>query len=281
MSWDTSLDIASFRGHAFETLSVNDSLTHRYAEYKFPYKNGAKLDDLGREPRRTTLTAVFFGSEYEKELRDFIVLVDEGKTGTFAHPILGSWQAKCNINNITHNPDDRDAAEVELEFIEDGTSTKIPELNSINKLQKDVYTFSAELITLDSTDELTDAATDALTFAQKVDNATYDIISHANQLRKKIDTAIKSVRDSVTGSEQYQALLALNKMAYSVQKLSTRTQSEVSQAYEKTINVELPIVLVAHQVYGDWKRAGELTSTNRIRNPFLVTGGTKLKVYTS
>lgn len=172
MAWDRQLDTATFRSIPFEVERIDDSIMRRIAQYKYPWRDGADLEDIGRDPRRTSLTAVFYGDDYETSLSEFMSTVDEGKKGLFVHPILGSWQARLNISSIQHEPGKRDACTVQVEVLEDGTSTELPELYSITALEDEVLTEAAALTAAntDNIAKVTSAVTEAVAFAAAVRN---------------------------------------------------------------------------------------------------------------
>ena len=272
MSWSDRMVQASFRGFLLEIESITDSITRRFAEHKYPWRNGADIDDMGREPRKTTIAAVFQGSDYEDDLNNYIRLVDEGVSGTFQHPLFGSWNAKCNITNISHQPDDRDCAKVDMEFIEDGTSTKIPEINSIQKLSDEVDGYADDVISLSTSTEAVKAANSAKSLVANVTAGVANIESNLNQMRKYVDDSIATITDNET-------LVAINRMAYSAQQLSERYSSIVQQAVEFEVPVEMPLDLVTHRFYGDISKSTEMMRNNAIRNPFTIKSGTKLRIY--
>jgi len=282
LSWDRQLDTASFRGVPFEVEQLDDNLVRRIREYRYPWRDGADLDDLGREPRKTQLTAIFHGGSYESSLSAFMASVDEGQAGTFVHPILGQWTARLSISSIRHSHDHRDAAVVLVEVIEDGTSTKLPELYSVSKLADEVET-EATAVTAQNTSsvtEVTSAVTEARSFAANAADSVDQVTSQVNQVRSKIDTAVAKVRAAVDPNS-YRLVRSLKLLAYSCQRLATRVQQIKPVVLEREVGIGMPLQLVAHKLYGDATRASEIRKVNRIRNSLLVPAGTKLRVYST
>lgn len=282
MTWDLQLDTASWRGVDFEVERLDDNLVRRIREYSYPWRDGADLDDLGREPRRTQLTAHFRGDTYEGDLSAFLQLVDAGKAGTFHHPTLGSWTARVTVSSIVHTHEDRDAAVVQMEVIEDGTSTSLPVLFSLEALEADVET-EAVAVTAANTPsyaEVTDAVTAARAFVAAAQSRAAQITSEVNQVRKKIDAAVEKARE-LTDVQNYQLVRSLKRLAYSCQKLGTRVRAAKPVVLEREIPVEMPLVVLAHKLYGDASRATEIQVANRVRNPFLAPAGVQLKVYST
>lgn len=119
MAWaDTLLD-ASFRGVTFDCLRAQDSAQRDSASHEYPYLDGADVEDLGRKARRITMSAAFFGKDYENRLQSFLKVLDEPGHGELIHPVFGSIkEAQLLSYEIGHDADSPDYCTVELAFVE-------------------------------------------------------------------------------------------------------------------------------------------------------------------
>lgn len=119
MAWaDTLLD-ASFRGVTFDCLRAQDSAQRDSASHEYPYLDGADVEDLGRKARRITMSAAFFGKDYENRLQSFLKVLDEPGHGELIHPVFGSIKEAQLLNyEIGHDADSPDYCTVELAFVE-------------------------------------------------------------------------------------------------------------------------------------------------------------------
>ncbi|BBF86272.1 phage tail/DNA circulation protein [Aquitalea magnusonii] len=119
MAWaDTLLD-ASFRGITFDCLRTQDSVQRDTASHEYPYLDGADVEDLGRKARHITMSAVFFGKDYENRLQTFIKELDKPGHGELIHPVFGSIkQAQLTDYQVGHDADNPDYCTVELTFVE-------------------------------------------------------------------------------------------------------------------------------------------------------------------
>lgn len=61
MSWEASLQDASFRGVGFDVINTRDSTSRVTAVYEYPYIDGGDIEDLGRKPRNLIMTTLFWG----------------------------------------------------------------------------------------------------------------------------------------------------------------------------------------------------------------------------
>lgn len=119
MSWKDDLVPASFRGIEFDCIDTSDTLARDVAQYRYPYREGADVEDLGGKPDNISMTAVFFGDDYEIRLQTFIKAVNTPGHGELIHPVFGSYpKIQLLTCVIAHKADDVDCARVKLTFVE-------------------------------------------------------------------------------------------------------------------------------------------------------------------
>lgn len=120
MSWQTSLLDASFRGVTFHCESTADSVQRSLARHEYPFRQGGELDDMGRKARECPLVAVFFGPQYETELKAFLTALDAGGEGELVHPVFGSLPVMVAGYDAPHKADEPDSCRVKVTFVESG-----------------------------------------------------------------------------------------------------------------------------------------------------------------
>lgn len=118
MAWKDSLLEASFRGIVFDCVSADDSADRATAEHAYPYVDGADVEDLGRGARKVSVQAIFFGDDYEQQMRAFIRVLDEPGEGDLQHPVFGYMFVQLTGYRIHHEADNVDQASITLEFTE-------------------------------------------------------------------------------------------------------------------------------------------------------------------
>ncbi|WP_246797761.1 DNA circularization protein [Burkholderia perseverans] len=117
MAWKDTLQDASFRGIKFDVQRTDDPIERNVARYAYPYVDGEDIEDLGQKARETSLTAIFFGDDYEDRLKKFLNALSQPGAGELVHPVFGSMPAMQFIGgHVAHNADDVDACTVELRF---------------------------------------------------------------------------------------------------------------------------------------------------------------------
>jgi prophage DNA circulation protein len=284
MTWSSGdLKTASFRGLSFDVISTEDDFSRRITEHKFPYRDGALLEDTGREPKPTNITAVFFGEDYLSRLTAFLALVDEGTTGPFQHPLLGRWQAKVFRVAVRHSHDRRDSAEVELELKEDGTDTTVQQISGADaaagQLDDDVTAAQDAYDDLDQTvDSAQDAIDDAGDFGADADDQIDDLTERADQLDRNVQDAISdldALDDQIAASPVVDALRDAHLSAL---RLKTSLEHVAPLVVSRDVGIDTPLTLLALTELGDPDRLDDILRLNKIRNPAFVEPGIVLKI---
>lgn len=119
MSWANSLQDASFRGVKFDVVRTRDGRQKATAAHEYPYLDGADIEDMGARARHFSLTAIFWGDNYESALQGFIKALDQLGSAELIHPIYGSIpKAQVLDYEVEHDADHVDHCLVELHFEE-------------------------------------------------------------------------------------------------------------------------------------------------------------------
>lgn len=121
MSWEDSLQDASFRGVRFDVVNTRDSASRDIATYEYPYVDGGDVDDLGRKPRNLRMTVLFWGDDYDVRLQAFLAALDTRGSAELIHPVFGSMTGmQCIEYQASHEAENVDYCVVEVVFIQGG-----------------------------------------------------------------------------------------------------------------------------------------------------------------
>ncbi|MDU3875385.1 MAG: DNA circularization N-terminal domain-containing protein [Klebsiella aerogenes] len=121
MSWEDSLQDASFRGVRFDVVNTRDSASRDIATYEYPYVDGGDVDDLGRKPRNLRMTVLFWGDDYDVRLQAFLAALDTHGSAELIHPVFGSMTGmQCIEYQASHEAENVDYCVVEVVFIQGG-----------------------------------------------------------------------------------------------------------------------------------------------------------------
>ena len=178
MAWKDDLQDASFRGVPFECISTKDAVSRSQAIHQAPYSDEALIEDMGKDPRKISIQAVFTGEDYKAESDNLIIALDETGSGELIHPIYGICTASVLSHNVDHDAENVDTCYISIEFI----------------LGKDQQkTFFAPVATVDSIDtaSIIDAPATALeTALEQLKNTDKNqFFTVVNNIRNGINTA--------------------------------------------------------------------------------------------
>ena len=125
-----SWEVGSSRGKiVFPVCDIQESGGNRIVERERPYRDGAKLDDIGRKAIRWTVVAKFENSIQEEGLsttplyptvlNNLLSTFDVHATGDLTLPTRGKVRARAESYQRKETTGDRDYATVTLVFCED------------------------------------------------------------------------------------------------------------------------------------------------------------------
>lgn len=117
MAWKDDLQDASFRGVQFECITTKDAVSKSQAIHQAPYSDKAIIEDMGKDPRKISINAVFTGDNYKAESDNLIIALDETGSGELIHPVYGICTASVLSHNIDHDAENVDTCYISIEFI--------------------------------------------------------------------------------------------------------------------------------------------------------------------
>ncbi|MDS7693793.1 DNA circularization N-terminal domain-containing protein [Acinetobacter soli] len=117
MGWKDDLQDASFRGVTFECTSTDTTASKSLSIKQSPYSDKANVEDMGNDPKKISLNAVFTGSDYKTYLDALIAAMDATGSGELIHPIDGIMQVYAVNHTVHHDAENPDFCTVSLEFL--------------------------------------------------------------------------------------------------------------------------------------------------------------------
>jgi len=152
-----TIQIATFRGHAFEVLDVSRSGGRRITTTEYPQRDIPFSQDLGRTARRYRFR--FFIAEPDlagKKSRLIAALESEGP-GLLNHPTEGPLTVRVESYDITESTGMLDTVEFSASFVEDGptapaatpaTATAATFGDNLRTAVKEAYAARREVLTV-------------------------------------------------------------------------------------------------------------------------------------
>ncbi|ENX02647.1 hypothetical protein F900_01093 [Acinetobacter modestus] len=118
MGWKDDLQDASFRGVPFECISTNDSGSKSLAVKQAPYSNKASIEDMGNNPLRISIEAIFAGEDYKTEMDALRAALIATGSGELIHPIHGVMKVSVEDYQIGHVAEEVDTCKISIKFIQ-------------------------------------------------------------------------------------------------------------------------------------------------------------------
>ncbi|WP_446906199.1 DNA circularization protein [Acinetobacter baumannii] len=117
MGWDTDLQDASFRGVQFECTSTKDSSSKTLAIKQSPYSNEAQVEDMGNDPRKISIQAIYTGPDYLTWVNALEIALYATGSGELVHPVFGIQQVYYVTHEVNHDAEHPNFCTISIEFI--------------------------------------------------------------------------------------------------------------------------------------------------------------------
>lgn len=121
---------------------ITDTGSRRLAIYKYPYRDGQRVADLGRDGETFTFNIKFYGNNYQQLLYNFLGIVNQSGIGTLTHPVRSGQKgipARFKDWEFVHQYGEWNAVTIKAVFIEDNTdalaSANVPAVSQDSALR--------------------------------------------------------------------------------------------------------------------------------------------------
>lgn len=275
---------ASFGGIEIDVVRVSDDFSRAQAIHVYPGRDGASVEDMGREPRRTPCTIVWNGEDCLDRFRAFAEQVD-GDPREFVHPLYGAYDARviefraegrggdwnfitANVTFIEHSVD-----VAALAIVEDRTGI---EQVKVAAAQLDADLSAAGLSSPIGQDAI-DTVSGWLTGARRASN---EIALELSGLANRIDEAASQL-ELATDLERYPVVVSLHLLLSNARRAADAVIATAPRLREHTVEVTAPLLRIAQDLYGAAKAVEKferLLDLNTIPNPARVEAGTVITV---
>lgn len=120
MSWRDRLQQGSFRGVPFHCNSDALEFGPRVVVHKYPGKDKAYVEHLGREPREIPLELFVLGEDYDRERDALIAALEQSGPGELVVPKLGRMVVDVIRARLRETKEEGGKASFSVTFIESG-----------------------------------------------------------------------------------------------------------------------------------------------------------------
>ena len=184
-------------GYLLDMETLEDGFSKAITRDEYPYRNKAKLDDLGLKATSIKIRCYFLNEEYETHF-EFIKFLQKRKEVEFVHPQYGVKTGAIEQVNIRHDDRDR-CAEVDITFIEGVFEHEMEELIEIEDVEEMEYVDGAAEAMWEYEDDIGNALGAANEVLTTVVDATKDIIDNFSTVTGKVRTYVRQV-DTMVGT---------------------------------------------------------------------------------
>lgn len=288
--WSRELLPASFAAIPLNVVRTSDNHQRALVRHGYPSREGAKLQDMGGEPRTTRMELVFFGENHIQHLRQMIAAWREGVVDTLIHPITGTFEAALEEFDWNAEAASRDFITATATFVEDiltadnqvirSFSGEIPNRNLVDQ---DVEAVEAELVELGLESEVPEEVTEQLDLWQDAEPADMtrpqielELSALSNRIQDEIDRL-----DLAADVANYPAYEAFVRLHNNLRNLAELLIAQAPRLTTYTVPVAAPLLVIFQGLYGGQGALDRYTrglDMNRVLNPALVPAGTVLTV---
>ena len=99
-----------------EIENIEDSFEKSIAQYEFPYRDGALLEDMGQKAHKIRFRCYFYNENYDSHI-ELIKFLEGKDLIEIAHPQYGIIIGKIETLSVRHDDRER-TAEIDITFIE-------------------------------------------------------------------------------------------------------------------------------------------------------------------
>ncbi|HDT2308278.1 TPA: DNA circularization N-terminal domain-containing protein [Citrobacter braakii] len=278
MSWETSLQDASFRGVGFDVINTRDSASRVTAVYEYPYIDGGDIEDLGRKPRNLIMTTLFWGDEYEIRLQSFLAALDKRGSAELIHPVFGSMPyMQCIEYQAFHEAENVDYCVVEVVFLQ--AKPEVPFFGSDNPLSQADIIFNQVQSTLDMAQTAIDNVLAPLRTAKKwmkrIKGLATTSLNMVTVLKGELTGFVSTTTDFINYPKAY-----MNDLQSALSLTSLSSKSSVSNNPGSYASTSSDVTGVAGIIMADWKSGNTSLQEVAALPEKLITGQTTSAVAT-
>lgn len=130
---------ASWKGVSFFVDQSSGEFGRRAVLHEYPARDLPESEDLGRAPRKVSITAFFIGDDAWEKAQTLIAAMERAGPGALVHPWLGYWEKAALVNpgKVNWPRAGGGRVSVDLELIQEGDAPE-PETDHSGALQEAV-----------------------------------------------------------------------------------------------------------------------------------------------
>jgi prophage DNA circulation protein len=292
---------AEFAGISLDVISTQVNHGRMVIPHKFPKRDGADLEDMGREPWQATLELIFINRrasladefDYEDRFLEFKTAVGTGEPRQLVHPYEGS--VICRVSGFTHRStgdEGQPAIFASATFTEEisippvfavgaGAQTRVGAQQvaatgeaAIAELEKFEFDTSLVSATIDAADD----------WERDPSLSTRSVQLQMASINNQLDAQLTEF-NAIQDLEKHGIYKQYTILQHNLRKAAESFSSTTTRIITITIREPLPLKVIAARFYGAneaERRAQEMIELNpALGNPSLVARGVELRAYSA
>lgn len=285
--WSEVLFEASWGGVPLQVVDVKGPAGRAVMEHKGPNRDGAEVEDLGRDSRPATFTIQFVGEKEHDDYTRFMTLVALGRPQTLWHPLRGQYEAWVGAADVSASADQRDTLVMTVTFYEDRRSPAVVEVGMGSPSESAIDSVDAAAAELEGaatnaglTTTLPDDARELVALWNEAERTTDEVANEIDALAADVD-AFAEDAELAYDTETYPVLVAASNLLDAVKSAGEAILTTSTQMMEITTKAEGPLLSILTGIYGAadaLTHEAEVLEANEIANPLCVEAGRTLRV---
>lgn len=291
---------ASFDGVRFDVLDTTVSQSPNVAAHVYPKRDGANLEEMGREPWACSMSIVFFDRapqpgedtplrDYKDRFIDFENLVAEGGVRTLVHPYVGA--VRVQVTSFDHSASGEiEGIQASVSFMEEISEDPVFAVGAGATATAGSQEVLASVVAandaLDSEGLASDTTDDAYTAAQKwefdPDLSTRQVHAEMSSINNRLNDEL-SAFETGYGISSHPIMKQFMLLQYNMRRAANAFTSETNRIVKLNITEPLPLRIIASRFYGalnSTTRVQELIDLNpNLSHPALVPAGSVINAY--
>lgn len=292
--------------YRFPVEEIVETGGNRLVNRERPYRDGAKVDDVGSGPKGWRMKVCFNSTVvgeggsadeplYPNVLNAILRSFDEHETGDLVVPTIGKVRARAKTYTRTETHSERDTARCDLEWVQDNedkvdaTAFSLPTVRSSVVTLAEATTFSAEsdgvfdgsLADLNRfASQLEAVATYPSDTLQDIDSQAGIVVAATNRVLNAFTSKSNNPKTKARAMLSDPDSSITQRKLVTLQDTSARARAEIranEPPFVRAIfDVPLSLFQIAVRMNQD---AGKLIALNPALDPFFVPANTKVRVH--
>jgi prophage DNA circulation protein len=275
--WESILYEASYGGVRLDVLSVDGQAGRSVVRHSYPNRDGANIEDMGRDVRVESVKAIFFGPDHRDRFVAFVAQKDRGEALPFVHPLFGEM-TRARVTNFSYSiaAEPRETIYADITFEEDTTTPSAfdagagtPIMAGVDAVTASAAEFNSAALAIGLVSTVADDAVIVADGWATTAKTARDIQNELNDASTQIQAAIDEW-ELATDIAAYPVVAAASNLMANLRNAAASVLATTPRLMSVTVTAPLPLRCLIAQTYptAEWEdRTTEAMALNDIPDP--------------